>query len=230
MAGAQGFKSLKVEFKSSAGAGSSWAPAILGRRADVFPAQMCSPARAGCCSSGVDHAAAPDLGCAGGAGWTHEWPSPTGGFCKDPRGTCRMLQPPRQQLLDPSFGELTPSSALFPRQKGLVHLQAALQRVSGGGCCCLRGLRMGSGCCLLSTQALNALKTPQIPMFPATFTHAQPENSNLSFYFWERPPDRTLPYTPQAFPTPLRFTSRCWKLLSARPESRRGVKRWRVRR
>lgn len=198
--------------------------------------QMCSRHR--CVLQPVRDAAAVawtallphDLGCAGGAGWTHEWPSLTGGFCKDPRGTCRMLQPPRQQLLDPSFGELTPSSALFPRQKGLVHLQAALQRVSGGVCCCLRGLCMGSGCCLLSTQALNALKIPQIPMFPATFTHAQPENSNLSFYFWERPPDRTLPYAPQAFPTPLCFTSRCWKLLSARPESRRGMKRWRVRR
>ena len=46
--------------------------------------------------------------------------------------------------LDPPFLELTPSPALFPGQKGQLR-SVSLRCV----CCCLQGLRMGSGCRVL---------------------------------------------------------------------------------
>lgn len=153
------------EFKSGAGAGSSRAPGILGRRGDALPARGCLSSHAGCCSSGMERAAAPwprlcRRGSAGG--WLDtraaaaccrllQRPPATGvavvgadGAASTPAASCSCTQP----LLTPTFLELTPSPALFPGQKGLEHLQAALQCTSGRGC----AWGQGAGCCLLSTQ------------------------------------------------------------------------------
>lgn len=135
-----------------------------------------------------------------GAGWMHEQPSPAAGFCKDPghlRSYCRSRCCSLHDCsfvhlyaasLDSSFLELTPSPALFPGQKGLVHLQAALQHASAvcvllfAGAVC--GIRVqGAASCLPKTLA--ALETPpKSPCSQQPLSTLSQENSDHSFYFW----------------------------------------------
>lgn len=175
------------------------------------------------------------------SGWMPERLSPTTGFLKDPPpGTCRRCHSHCASsfvhlYLAPSLLEVTPSPALFPRRKGLEHLQAAPQHGSRGDVPVFAGAGYGvrvQGAASCLPKAPNALETPS------------PANSCVpsNLYPWLSRKTATAPFISgtvdptkpslylRLFPTPLSFSSCCWKLLSACPEGRRGVKRWRVRR
>lgn len=162
------------EFKSGAGAGSSRAPGILGRRGDALPARGCLSSRAGCCSSGMECTAAPRPRLCQ-RGWAGGWldiraaaaccrllrrPPATGiavagadGAASTPAASCSCTQP----LLTPPFLELTPlpQPSFQARKDSSTSRQLCSVPLAGA----VHGVRVqGAVSCL--PRALDVLETP----------------------------------------------------------------------